>query len=175
MGLDENAKAANLVGSGQQYAQDQLAGVLNSSQDAVDYGGGLPFKDSDLDRWVQFRMLGPVRPDALQGPFAGRAAADPNSRGAEVYWLINVNCFVRPAKLPSFDNLALWKLRDAVLEAFREGTLIPVKDYGDTGETIGNLFVDTVMEDRAVYDPAREDLLQHNLVFRARWTETWSA
>lgn len=179
MGLDENAKAANVVGSIQAYFEDQLAGVLNSSRGVIDYGGGLPLKDADLAEWIQVRALEPARPEAMSGPFAGRASGsgDADARGQELFWLININCFVRPAKLVPFTNLRTWQLRDAVLEYFAVGTRIPVKDYADPtsqgGETIGYLFCDQLMFDRPVYDPAREDVLQHNLVIRTRWTESW--
>jgi hypothetical protein len=180
MGLDENAKAANVVGSIQQYFEDQLASVLNSSRPSIDYGGGQPFKDDDLAEWVQVRVMEAARPESMIGPFAARGSGsgDPNSRGRELYWLLNINCFVRPAKLSPFTNLRPWQLRDLVLEPFAEGTRIPVKDYADLtsagGETIGYLFCDQLMADRPVYDPARDDLVQHNLLFALRWSESWT-
>lgn len=177
MPLDENAKAANVVGSIQQYFEDSLAAVLNSSTPSIDYGGGLPFHDRDLPEWVQVRAMGPVRPEALQGPFAHRGGSNPDSRGAEILWLLNVNCFVRPAKLVPFTNLRVYTLRDLVLDAIKEGTRIPVKDYATLGgqgqETIGYLFVHDLLEDRAVEDPARTELVQRNLVYALRWIETW--
>ena len=179
MPLDENAKAVNVVGSVQQYFNDSLANILNSSLPAIDYGGGMSFKDDDLLSWVQVRMLAPARPAELQGPFAGRGGSDFDARGQELHWVLNVNCFVRPLKAPvaTFSNLAIWQLRDQVLNAFTVGTRIAVKDYADaltTGnETIGYLFISEIMEDRAIYDPERTELLQHNLVFLLRWTETW--
>ena len=72
MTLDENARAENIVGSVQEYFQNSLADVLNSSQSAVDYGGGMPFRDDDLTSWVQLRMIAPTRPDMLSGPFSER-------------------------------------------------------------------------------------------------------
>ena len=177
MPLDENAKAANVVGSIQQYFEDTLAATLNSSNAAIDYGGGLPFRDQDLAEWFQVRALGPTRPIALQGPFAARGGTNPDSRGAEVFWTLNVNIFVRPGKLVTFTNLRLYSLRDMVLDGIREGTRIPVKDFADPtsqgNETIGYLFVDEILADRAIQDPARPDLLQHNVVMALRWTETW--
>lgn len=174
MALDENAKAANIVGSLQQYTADQLGDVLNSSAPAIDYGGGMPFNDLDLLQWIQLRMMAFARSAWGLGPFA--ATQNPNSRGQEGAWVLNINCFLRPHRTGNvtLDNLALWRLRDLVLEAFHEGTRIPVKDYVGTQETIGYLFVDRLMEDRAVSDPTREELLQHNLVFTLRWTETWT-
>lgn len=178
MPLDENAKAANVVGSLQQYVDDQLATVLNSSKPVIDYGH-MVFKDTDLVEWLQVRVLNPARPAALLGPFAGRASGSGNAdaRGQELFWLLNINCFVRPAKLSPFTNLRPWQLRDLVLASFMPGTRIPVKDYADTtqqgGETVGYLFCDEIVEDRPVYDPEREDLVQHNLVLALRWTETW--
>ena len=168
MPLNENAKAANIIGSVQQYFNDSLAAVLNSSQPSIDYGGGQAFKDDILDQWVQVRMLAPARPAVLSGPFAPGGV-----RGQELRWILNVNCFVRPGKVIPFTNLKIWQLRDLVIERFMPGTLITVKDYDGTQETIGYLFVDTIMDDRAMYDPERTELLQHNLVFLLRWTETW--
>lgn len=168
MPLDENAKAVNVVGSFQEYMQNTLAAVLNSSQPAIDYGGGLPFQDATLEQWIQVRMLAPARPEILSGPFAPGGA-----RGQELRWVLNVNCFVRPAKVSPFSNLTIWRLRDTVLDALMPGTRIAVKDYDGTLETFGYLFVDTIMEDREVQDPLRTELLQHNLVLLLRWTETW--
>lgn len=178
MPLDENAKAANVVGSVQQYVKDQLSDVLNSSRSAIDYGGGLPFRDDDLEQWVQVRLMGPTHPNYIglaggrstwEGPFAPGGG-----RGRELFWLINLNCFVRPAKSTAFTNLQIWRLRDAVSEAFLIGVVIPVKDYQGSGETIGNMFVYDVIADRMVSDPQREELVQHNLVYTLRWTETWN-
>ena len=181
MGLDENAKLANIVGSIQQYFEDQLASVLNSSKPAIDYGGGMPFKDSELTEWVQVRVLEPARPEILSGPFAGRASGsgDPDSRGQELFFLVNINIFVRPQRLNPFTNLRPWQLRDTVLDPLNIGTRIPIKDFADPtttgGETIGYLFSDRLVADRPIYDPAREDLVQHNLLIQFRWTETWIA
>jgi hypothetical protein len=180
MGLDENAKAANIIGSVQQHLHTHLADVLNSSQPAIDFGGGLPFDDAPLAEWVQPRMLALARPEWGTGPFAHRtgASGDPVSRGREVLWVLNINCFVRPAKQPSPNNLRLYTVRDLVLAALLEGSRIPVKDYTTVGpqgqETIGYLLVDRLAEDRPIYDPANEDCIQHNLVFWLRWTETWT-
>ena len=164
----------------QEHLQNSLADVLNSSQPAIDFGGGLPFDDATLAEWVQPRMLGLARPEWGTGPYAHRtgAALDPTSRGREVIWVLNVNCFVRPAKQASLNNLRIYTVRDLVLAALLEGARIPVKDYATAGpegqETIGYLFVDRIAEDRPIYDPTHEDCVQHNLVFWLRWTETWT-
>jgi hypothetical protein len=171
MPLDDNAKAENIVGSVQEYFQNSLADVLNSSQSAVDYGGGMPFRDDDLSSWVQLRLIAPTRPESLSGPFAEREG----KRGQELRWLLNLNCFVRPALLSPFSNLKIWRVRDMALGPLMVGTRIAVKDYTGTLETIGYLFIDAIMEDRAVQDPLRTELLQHNLVLLLRWTETWTA
>ena len=171
MPLDDNAKAENVAGSVQEYFQKSLADVLNSSQPAVDYGGGMPFRDDDLTHWIQVRMIAPARPEALSGPFSGVEG----KRGQELRWLLNVNCFVRPSLLSPFSNLKIWQVRDAALAPLMIGTRIAVRDYTGTLETIGYLFIDAIMEDRAVQDPLRTELLQHNLVLLLRWTETWAA
>lgn len=176
MGADDNVKAANIVGSLQAYVDAMLGDVLNSSAPAIDYGGGMPFSDSALVQWVQLRVMAFARPLWGIGPYAARAGASADSRGQEGFWLLNVNCFVRPQRTGTgaFDNLALWRLRDTIISAFMPGTRVQVKDYVGTGETIGYLFMDEIQEDRAVPNPDREELLQHNLVFLFRWTETWT-
>lgn len=175
MALDENAHAANIVGSLQQYFRDNLVDVLNSSPEPpIDYGGGLPFKDEGKAEWIQLRPMAAARPAWGLGPYGGNPQ-EPDSRGQELFWLLNVNCFVRSAKQLVFTNLRIWMVRDLVTAICREGTRIPVKDYVGTQETIGYLFVDSILEDRRIYDPEREELEQHNLVFAMRWTETWRA
>jgi hypothetical protein len=178
MPLSESAKATNVVGSIQQYFEDHLAQVLNSSSPAIDYGRGSGFKDTALSEWLQVRAMGPTRPPGGRGPYAARAGTDADSRGAEVEWLLNVNCFVKPVKFASYFNLRPYQLRDLVLGVVHEGTNIPVKDYNDPstqgGETIGYLHVKDLLEDRPIEDPQRTDLVQHHLVFALRWTEIWN-
>src|SRR5262245_14475866 len=174
MALDESAKAANIIGSIQQYVKDELADVLNSSRSAIDYGGGLPFRDDDLDQWIQVRVMGKTQPHYMgltgaRSMWEGPYTVD-SDRGREVYWLLNINCFVRPAKASVFSNLQIHTLRDLVSDAFSVGNLLPVKDYSGTGETIGNMFIYDVIEDRPMVDPTREELLQYNLVFSLRWS-----
>ena len=174
MPLHESAKAANVVGSLQAYVNTELADVLNSSAPAIDYGGGLPFQDSELEEWVQVRAIGPARPAGMAGPYAHRAGeSDPDARGGELFWVLNVNCFVRPVKLASPNNLRAWTLRDMVLGILAPGTRVTVKDHAGQGETLGYLFVDDIMDDRALPDMGRPDVVQHNLVFALRWVETW--
>lgn len=181
MALDENAKSANVVGSIQRYLHDALADVLNSSAPALDFGGGMAFQDTALAEWVQIRTMGVARPDTWSGPFAGRASGGfPDTRGQELLWLLNVNCFVRPEPQRSgFSNLRIYQVRDLVLEALAVGTRIRVKDYTDPStlgqETVGYLFVHEVMADRPIDEPTRTELVQHNLVFALRWLETWTA
>lgn len=180
MALDENARAANVVGSIQDYVDAHLADVLNSSRSAIDYGGGLPFRDDDLDQWIQVRAMGLSRPAyvglqvgisvGFEGPFNARG-----DRAREVFWLLNVNCFVRPARADTFSNLQIWRLRDAVVDAFFVGALIPVKDYFGTGETLGNLFLYDIMADREISQPDRSELVQHNMQFMLRWSESWTS
>ena len=168
MPLDENAKQVNVIGSVQEYFDAELSDVLNSSAPSIDFGGGMPFKDDRLEKWIQVRMLAPARPEILSGPFSTGG-----KRGQELFWVLNVNLFVRPGKLSPFTNLALPGLRDLVIDRLMPGRSITVKDYGGEGETIGYLIVKDIMEDRAIYDPQRTELLQHNLVVLLRWTETW--
>jgi hypothetical protein len=166
-----------VVGSVQQYVEDRLGNVLNTSRSAIDFGAGASFKDADLDQWIQVTMLGPTQPGYI-GQIAGRlgdAYTVDGNRGREMYWLVNVNCFVRPGVTTVFSNLQIWQLRDAVFDAFSVGKLITVKDYVGTGETIGNLFVHDLMSERRITDPERVELVQHNLLFALRWTETWTA
>lgn len=177
--LHETAKQANVVGSLYKYVTDELGDVLSSSAalmttPAIDYGGGAGFSDESYAEWIQVRPLGMARPAAMMGPYAHRVGEqDPNARGGEGFWLLNVNCFVRPARIEPQDFLRLWKLVDTVKAPLMPGSRVVVKDHAGEGETVGYLFVDEIMEDRPVSDPERADLEQHNLVFALRWVETW--
>lgn len=170
--LHPSAQAANIIGSLQDFFEESVADVLNSSASIVDYGGGQTFRDVDLAQWLQIRAMAAV--GIGEDSYAPRTAdSEPTDRAREVHWLVNVNCFVRPAKVVPTDNLRLWRMRDIVLSAMRVGVRIPVKDYAGGTATLGVLFVTEVLEDRAIQDPARIELLQHNLVFALRWSETW--
>ena len=171
--LHESAKSANVVGSLQKYIQDELAGSLLDSS-GIDYGGGIPFQDTNRAEWIQVRVPGVARPDALIGPYVHRAGEnEPDARGRIVYWMLNINCFVRPAKQASRNNLRLWTLRDVVTGVFREGAVIPVKDHAGEGETIGYLFLDDIADDRPILDPEQKDIEQHRLLFSFQWGESW--
>jgi len=168
MPLHESAKTANVVGSLQVYLTAELAAF------SLDFGGGIPFQDGDLTEWLQIRALEPVRPAVLAGPYAGRGGEqDPDARGGEMFWLLNVNCFVRPAKMSPPNNLRLWTIRDLAAAPLMPGTRIAVKDHAGEAETIGYLFVDEILADQPVAAPDRPDVLQHNLAFALRWAETW--
>ena len=174
--LNQDALAANIVGSLQKYEESALEAALATTHGlpTLDYGGGDQFQDGALHEWIQVRVVGPARPASMSGPYAPRVSAG-NTRGAEIYWILNINCFVRPAKQVPLNNIRIWHLRDIVLGAFAEGTLIPVKAWANTQEHIGNIIVDEILEDRPVSDPERSDLVQHNIVLALRWSETWVA
>jgi hypothetical protein len=170
--LHPSAQAVNVVGSIQHYFDEQVSDVLNSSQSIIDYGGGQAFRDTNLPEWLQLRTMAAVA--IGDDSYAPRTEdSEPTDRAREVYWLVNVNCFVRPGLVVPIDNLRLWRMRDTVLTAMRVGLRIPVKDYAGASTTLGFLFVTEVLEDRAIQDPARIELVQHNLVFALRWSETW--
>lgn len=169
----ESAKSANIVASLQTFVQSEVAlAMLNTS--SIDYGGGLPFQDAERAEWLQVRVPGVARPDYLIGPYAHRAGEnEPDARGRIVFWMLNINCFVRPQKQTVKNNLRLWTLRDIVTNIFREGLRVPVKDQAGEGETIGYLFLDEILEDRPVVAPEQKDVLQHQLLFSFRWGESW--
>ena len=170
--LHPSAQAENVVGSLQDYFHSNVGEVLNSSTTVVDYGGGAAFQDTALSEWLQFRVMGAVPVgESSYAPYTEES--EPADRAREVRWLVNVNCFVRPGRVTPRDNLRLWRTRSTVLTAMREGLRIPVKDYAGGGATIGYLFISELLEDRAIQDPARLEIVQHNLVFALRWSETW--
>lgn len=171
-GLDATGRAANVIGSLQAYIWekfDSASGEVDASHLPIDYGGGQSFSDTELSEWLQFRVTGNARPPRLLGRY-GNA----NDRGQELFWLLNLNVFVRPKKQTSQNNLRVWGLRDVILGEIHVGRTIEVRDHVGTGETIGVLFVDEVMADRQVFDNTRVDLVQHNLVFALRWSEKWT-
>jgi len=87
--------------------------------------------------------------------------------------MLNLNIFIRPAKLGTLSTLRLQTLRDTVLVYFRPLTKIRVKDYAGDSATIGNLLMQTIAADRLVMAPTREqELLQWNLTLAFRWSET---
>lgn len=170
--LDETAQATNVIGSLQQYVFDTLdraSGDDDEHHFPIDYGGGQIFNDTELIEWLQIRIVGAARPQRLLGRY-GNA----NDRGQEFFWLLNVNCFVRPKKQQVQNNLRIWVLRDIVMDKFTVGRTIEVKAHAGSGDTLGVLFVNEVMGDRQVFDNTRVELVQHNLQFALRWSEKWT-
>ena len=167
MALDPEAKAGNIKGSIKQYVSTALAATFVAAR--IDYGGGVQFSDAGLPEWLQVRVLEPARPATGLGPFdgAGHFARD-------IYWVVNLNIFVRPAQQATLNNLRLDVLRDAVLAAFSEQTILPVSDYLGTSGALGNLVVFDVLRDAPVVDEERKaELLQHSLAVACRWRESW--
>ena len=167
--LQATARAANIVGSVQEYISTELAAVFPVAS-KMHFMGGPPFNDDALDEWLQLAMLEPARPIDLVGPRGPQA----DELAQEMYWLLNLNLFVRPSKLSSPNNLRLWTLRDAVIVKFMPNTRISVMDYSADKMHIGNLVCFEILADRPVADPGRQELVQHNLVISLRWTETWT-
>ena len=166
--LDPSARAENVVGSMQEYLAERLSAVF---ADNIDFGNGLPFNDAPLTAWLQVRMLAPARPIDLQGPRVARAGIF----GNEIFWLLNLNTFVRPARVSPPNNLRIWTLRDAVLDVIAPPAKVPVKDYQADSAIIGTLVSDEIMDDRMVTPPDRTDeLIEHNFIVAWRWTEAWT-
>lgn len=167
MPLDPEAKAGNVKGSIQQYVDTSLSALFPGG--AIDYGGGLPFSDATRAEWLQVRVLGPARPAALDGPRDQRGHF-----AREVFWVVNLNLFVRPAQQTVRNNLRLEALRDAVLAVFAEQIIIPVTDYLGTSGALGNLVITEILRDQPVVDEARKaELIQHHVSCACRWVESW--
>ena len=162
--LEASAKVANLEGSIRQYIADNLTATFST----IDYGSGQPFEDTVLSEWLQVRLLESARPVSMDGP-----RAPDGLLGRELFVMLNLNIFIRPAKLGTLSTLRLQTLRDTVLVYFRPLTKIRVKDYAGDSATIGNLLMQTIAADRLVMAPTREqELLQWNLTLAFRWSET---
>lgn len=178
MALQANAKLANIEGSLRQYVNSTL-GATFSSGAAIDWGGGEPFLDTDYAEWLQMRLLDPARPDHLIGP---RSAGGFYAR--EMFHMLALNIFVRPAKLATFNSLRLHTLRDTVVGVFTPLTAIPVLDYAGSSAALGHLVVDAFDADHAISSGVRVgpdggevrevELQQWTLTVALRWVEEWS-
>lgn len=165
--LEATAKLANLEGSIRQYVSDNLAATFSSGA-AIDYGSGEPFLDVSRSEWLQVRLLDSARPKNLEGP------RGPDGNFArELFVMLNLNIFIRPAKLSTLNSLRLQTLRDTVRVYFTHPTRIRVKDYAGDSSTLGYLICHDVEADRQISDPAKEqELLQWNMIISLRWSET---
>jgi hypothetical protein len=193
--LYPDAKWANVEGSLRQYVQTQLGSTFQGvvAGDRIDFGGGPAFQDSALPEWLQVRLMEPARPSVLDGPRGsggtktvvvdigagpqtwevGDGSTPPYAR--EMYHMLNLNIFVRPAKLATLNSLRLATLRDAVVAKFIPPRVIPATDYAGGAGLMGNMVVAGIDADRPIPNPEREhELLQHNIVVALRWTETWT-
>jgi len=161
-------KLANIEGSLRQYIVDNLSGTF-SSGNAIDFGGGEPFDDTQHAEWLQVRLLEPARPDVMLGP------RDPDGLLAREYFvMVNLNIFIRPAKVAIPNSLRLQTLRDIVVRYFTPNTKISVKDYAGDSATLGQLLLDRIDADRWVPQPTLQDqLLQWNFILSFRWIERW--
>lgn len=168
MALSADAKIANVEGSIREYVSTNLSSTFPS---AIDYGGGQAFSDASLSEWLRVRLLAPARSPEMTGPFG-----HDGKRAREMFHLLALNIFIRPAKLATLNTLRLPTLRDTVAQYFEEGTTILVKDYGADSGTIGNLFSVGFDLDQSIIDPGREaEILNWALIVALRWAETWTA
>jgi len=162
-----SGKIAVIKGSIFKYIEDSLRPVFGTG--AIDYGGGAPFNDASLSYWLQPRVMEPARPTTLIGP-----TSEGNLFGREMYHMLNLNIFVRPAKVSPSNRFQLETLRDATIPYFQYPSRIPVRDYSTDSATIGNLVAYDIIADRPVPAPDKEqELLQWNMVVALRWTEEW--
>lgn len=165
--LDPTAKAAVVHGSVRQYAHTHLASTFSAGA-AIDYGGE-PFNDTQYAEWVQVRLMQPARPARMDGPRAPEGYF-----GRELFHMLSLNLFVRPAKLATPNSLRLQTLRDVVAAYFVPNTKIPVRDYADDSVTLGNLVVFETDADRQVMNEREMELQQWNLMYSLRWSERWN-
>lgn len=176
MPLNPDAKIANIEGSLRQYVDTKLAATFSSGA-AIDYGGGEPFDDTAYSEWLQVRLLDPARPVSMMGPRLGALVTSEPYFGREMFHMLNLNIFVRPAKLATANSLRVQTLRDTVMGFFMPMQQIAVADYADASAALGNLVVDAIAADRAIRSPApggENELLQYTLLLSLRWTESWS-
>lgn len=176
MPLNPDAKIANIEGSLRQYVNTKLATTFSSGV-AIDYGGGEPFDDTAYSEWLQVRLLDPARPTSMMGPRVGALITAEPYFGREMFHMLNLNIFVRPAKLSTANSLRLQTLRDTVMGFFMPVQQIAVLDYADASASLGNLVVDTIAADRSIRASApggENELLQWNIVLSLRWTESWA-
>lgn len=175
MTLYADAKLANIEGSLRQYVVNTL-GTTFSSGAAIDVGGGEPFDDTAYSEWLQVRLLEPVRPATRWGPRGIDTLATTPPMARHVYYLLNLNIFVRPAKLSPPSSLRLQTLRDTVLAQVLPGTVVEVRDYAGSQAILGGVIVDDLDRDWLVLLPPQEqELLQWNIVVRFTWVERWLA
>lgn len=171
MTLNADAKIANIEGSLRQYVATNLAGTFSAGV-AIDYGSGEPFDDTAYSEWLQVRLLDPARPASMMGP---RSTGSTFPYGRDMFHVLSLNIFVRPAKLTTANSLRLQTLRDTVIGFFTPLTVIAITDYADASAALGNIVVDTIAVDRLISSPAREnELLQWNLMLSLRWHESWT-
>ena len=169
MALHAEAKRANVEGSVRHYVVSNLSATFTSG-DAIDLGGGEKFDDTLYAEWLQVRLLEQAAPRGMESPRLREG-----HYGRELWHLLNLNIFVRPGKLTTFNSLRLQTLRDTVLAFFTPGTRVAVKDYAGDSQTLGYLYCERADRDGPVADPQREnELLQWQLLIAMRWSETWS-
>lgn len=176
MPLNPDAKMANIEGSLRQYIATKLNATF-SSGNAVDYGGGEPFDDTAYSEWLQVRLLDPARPRSMMGPRVGALITSEPYFGREMFHMLNLNIFVRPAKLSTANSLRLQTLRDTVMGFFMPLQQIAVVNYAGASTSLGNLVVDAIVVDRSIRAPTpggENELLQWNLLLSLRWMESWS-
>ena len=165
--LDPTAQAAVVHGSLREYVVTKL-GATFSAHAAIDLGGGEPFDDKAYAEWLQVRVLDPARPARMDGPRMPEGYL-----GRELFHMLNLNIFVRPAKLATSNSLRLQVLRDTVVRFFVPNARILVKDYQSDSVTLGHLVVFEIDADRQILDEKENELLQWNLVVALRWSERW--
>ena len=166
--MDNTARRANVEGSIREHVRVMLASTFGSDYGAIDYGGGEPFDDTQFAEWLQVRFLERAQ------HFVGHA--NTTQMGRAYFVMLNLNIFVRPAKLATLNTLRLTTLADSVRDVFQPTQRIEVKNYAGDSASLGHLIVDDHERDSAVTPAEREqELQQWNLVVSLRWTELWTA
>ena len=186
MAVPAVSSIANVKRSFDVYINTQLAASFNAADQGIDWEG-VPFNDAGLREWIQPRILGPARPEALfyrQVPaglglnsFGHTTVIHPAGRGQGVIYIAQVNIFIRPARELAVAQPAhrIHQLRDLVLEKLREFTTIRVLDYeGATNNVLGSMIVRRLNMDQEIpVDAAKEDFRQWCIGADAHWTEVF--
>ena len=156
MALGGLAQKANIKRCLEEYLVDNLRDAEGLQLDLE----GVPFETTGKGEWAQPRVID------FTGVNLRQASA--TEYGTQVSLLLNINIFVPKSGTTYADRH--YRLRDKVVNYFKVGQKIPVRDYigGGTTPVIDYMKVRRVATDRPVFS---EDFLQYSLAFDIDYTE----